>query len=253
MVKWYEAAFDALYPVLYPHRDDAEAELAAESFKEAFDGHAPVLDVACGGGRHMKAFVEHGIEIYGVDLSEFLLKEAVSSRRLTGTVVRGDMKLLPFATGSFGGAINMFTSFGYFDTDVDNVMVFQEVARVLRDGGVFLFDFMNADHVKRESVGSSTRTTDGFGVTEDRRLEDGGRTIVKHVVAVDEDGRRQADYEERVRLYTVGELTVMLEGANMAVSGVFGDYDRSPFDPDASPRVIMVCEKEPRPSGGARP
>jgi len=144
---WYEIAFDRLYPVLYGHRDESEARRAVASFGQLFDHRGPVLDLACGNGRYVSALMEAGVDARGVDLSSFLLREAVRERGLGGRVVRGDMRRLPIRGGSVGGVISMFTSFGYFDHDLDNLSVLQEVARVLEPGGVFLFDFVNAGRV----------------------------------------------------------------------------------------------------------
>src|SRR5712671_5684455 len=119
-MEWYKAAFGELYPLVYPHRDVNEAARVASRLAPIVAAARPTLDVACGDGRYMCALGAAGIDVYGVDLSEYLLGEAVKRAGLAGRVVCGDMRALPFVSGAFGSAINMFTSFGYFESDADN-------------------------------------------------------------------------------------------------------------------------------------
>ena len=95
MTKWYEVAFDRIYPVLYRHRSDDEAELVLDSFADLLAGRARVLDLACGAGRYMSSADKRGMATWGVDLSEFLLSEAAAREGLAGRLVRGDMRRLP--------------------------------------------------------------------------------------------------------------------------------------------------------------
>ncbi|MCK5405858.1 MAG: class I SAM-dependent methyltransferase, partial [Candidatus Krumholzibacteria bacterium] len=135
-MEWYEIAFDRIYPVLYRHRDDDEAEMVLDAFGDLIAGRDPVLDLACGNGRYMVSADKRDLRTWGVDLSEFLLGEATNRNGLSGRLVCADMRRLPFGGGVFGVVLNMFTSFGYFVADMDNLLVLREVSRVLRTGGM---------------------------------------------------------------------------------------------------------------------
>jgi len=239
---WYRVAFGELYPVVYSHRDDEEADRVAASYAGFFAGAAPVLDVACGAGRHAAAFGRRGVGTVGVDLSEFLLAEAVERRGLAGRVVLGDMRCLPFADASVAGAINMFTSFGYFDDEDDNRRVIREVARVMRPGALFLMDFMNADVAGAVPEGTTHRREGDVQIEEWRERDDAGRFVTKHVRVVRADGS-DVSYRERVRLYTRIELEAMLEGSGLQVTERFGGYDAGSFVPQASSRLILLTRK----------
>ena len=114
-MNWYETAFQDEYLSLYFQRDDESAQKEVEFAAKAMGlgESALLLDVACGAGRHARAFAGMGHRVVGVDLSAQLLVRATDV-----TCVRGDMRALPFA-GSFDAATCFFTSFGYFD-DEDN-------------------------------------------------------------------------------------------------------------------------------------
>lgn len=241
--EWYEAAFGPFYPVLYKRRDENEADRVLESFADMLRPGGRVLDLACGSGRYMVAAARRGLEIWGVDLSEFLLAEAAGRGGLGGTVVRADMRRLPFSAGSFDAVLSMFTSFGYFSVDMDNLLVLHEVSRVMKIGGTFLLDFLNAGFQAALPPSEAERESDDYMVSERRFLDSGGKFVVKHVRALNRKTGALLEYDERVRLYTRGELLTMLDSADLGVAGVFGDYDRGEFDQEKSERMILVCEK----------
>lgn len=243
MTKWYEVAFDRIYPVLYRHRSDDEAELVLDSFGDLLSGRARVLDLACGAGRYMSSADKRGIRTWGVDLSEFLLSEAAAREGLASRLVRGDMRRLPFGGESFDAVLNMFTSFGYFETDMDNLLVLREVSRVLKRGGLLLFDYVNAAKTRAMVLEDTVRVTEGWMVRESRSLGEEGRFLIKGVEAQNGATGESVTYDERVRLYSRDEMVTMLESVDLSLSGVFGEYDRSEFDERHSDRLILLCEK----------
>lgn len=239
--EWFEVAFDRLYPVLYRHRDGEEARRAAATYAPRLLPGS-TLDLACGAGRHMAAFGAAGLDMVGLDLSPFLLARAGSDPALAGRLVRGDMRALPFRDGAFAGVINMFTSFGYFETDGENAAVLAEVARVLRTGGRFLFDFLNARRVLDAPLEQTVREQGGYVIEEDRRLVDGDRFLVKRV-RVRHDAGETLEYDERVRLYQPAELGAMLAAAGLDVVEQFGGYDAAGFDSSHDDRLVSLCER----------
>jgi SAM-dependent methyltransferase len=240
--EWFKIAFGELYPLVYPHRDVAEAARAVARLAPLVASSRPVLDVGCGNGRYMSALCATGAVVYGVDLSEFLLGEAVKQSNLAGRVVCGDMRALPFLDGAFGAAINMFTSFGYFESDAENAHVLAEIERVLAAGGVFVLDFLNAGLVRGAIKPHSCRAVKDAEVDETRELSGDGRMLTKRV-RVRWPGREPVEYIERVRLYGREELRALVDGAGFDVAGEHGDYDLGGFDAVASPRLILVCRK----------
>ncbi|HET6347493.1 MAG TPA: class I SAM-dependent methyltransferase [Candidatus Krumholzibacteria bacterium] len=240
--EWYRVAFGEVYPLVYPHRDVAEAVRVASRLVPMIRRERPTLDVGCGNGRYMSALAAEGVDVYGVDLSEFLLAEAAGNPDLSGRLVCGDMRRLPFVPGAFGSAINMFTSFGYFDSDEDNARVLGEVARVVESGGAFVLDFINSGRVRHSVRAASRRAQDGVDVEEFRELSHDGRVLVKRV-RVNCEGRETVEYAERLRLYDRDELVAMLGDAGFRTEEVHGDYDLGPFDTALSPRLICICRR----------
>ncbi len=238
MTEWFEQWFGEEYLQLYPHRDADDAAAAVELIDSVlpFAGRL-VFDLACGPGRHAQLIRAAGAAVFGLDLSLPLLRRA---RRATPplSVVRGDMRVLPFRNQAFDVVVNLFTSFGYFTSDAQHDAVLHDIARVLRKGGSFVLDFLNADQVKAELVSSEDRLVANQRVAIERHLSDNERFVVKEMHLVGE-GR---SFLERVRLYSVPELEAMLVRHGLAVRERFGDYSGAELTTN-SPRAFLVAER----------
>jgi SAM-dependent methyltransferase len=234
MTEWFEEWFGEEYLQLYPHRDAAEAERAVGLILDRV-GFAPgwrVLDVACGAGRHARAFEAAGARCVGLDLSAALLRVA---RGVTGApLVRADMRALPIRDGSMDLTVNLFTSFGYFDHDEEHAEALRQMVATLRPGGWFAIDFLNAAAVQARLVARETLRLNSTEVAVTRSVSPDARYVCKTIQAA--GGRR---FTERVRLFGPEEIARMLAGAGVAVRHRFGDYDASPLGPD-SPRTILL-------------
>lgn len=234
---WYARSFGELYPLLYRHRDDASAAAEVEAFARLLElePHARVLDICCGGGRHMAAMRTRGLDVRGVDLSEPLLHAAGQRPGLRGRIVRGDLRALPFAPASFDAAVNLFTSFGYFLDEAENRLALAQMARVLRPGGRLLVDVMHAAHLRRTLEPFSRRTVGELIVENRRRLT--GRRVVNRMRV--RDGNEQVIYTESVRLYEPEEFVAMFQQAGLKDVQLFGSFAGDPLGPDA-PRMIGI-------------
>lgn len=236
---WYREWFGEAYLELYPHRDAEEAGRGVDLFLDLTSPErgSRILDLACGAGRHLGPLEAAGLRPVGLDLSRPLLDRAADggARRL----VRGDMRRLPFRTGAFDGVVQFFTSFGYFDSREGDRRVLEEVRRVLRPGGAFLLDFLNAGKVRREIVPEDVREIEGRTVRQRRWIE--GDRVVKEI-EIDGGVREDPEtFRERVRLYEPDELVSMLEEADLRVRERRGDYGGAPFEEEA-PRLLLAGE-----------
>jgi len=232
-----------MYPIMYGHRNLDEAVAVIDQYGDVFAGRSPILDLASGNGRYVEALRRKNLEAFGLDLSHYLLRSAVESWGHSGRLVQADMRVLPVKDDSVGGVINMFTSFGYFLADTDNLVVLREVHRILRPGGVFLLDFINAAKVSANLLGATRRESGGYEIHETRRFETHGKYLVKNAALINRATGDKEEIVERLRLYTKDELVLMIESVGLAVRDVFGDYSRNPFVDGVSERVVIVSEK----------
>lgn len=236
--EWFRDWFGEEYLELYPHRDEAEAGRAVRLFLATTAPlSGPVLDMACGAGRHLRELGRSGVEAVGLDLSAALIREARRSSP-DAWLVRGDMRHLPFADAAFGGLTSFFTSFGYFETPAEDQRVAREIRRVLRPGGRFMLDFFNVDRVRDELIPYDEKEVDGRTVTQAREIVDD--TVVKRIRIREEtaDGSTERRFEERVRLYAPGALEALLSEAGLRTERRHGDYRGADFGADAE-RLIL--------------
>lgn len=224
---WWDQAFRAAYLEVYGHRDDAlaTAEIAG-LLPRLRQASGPVVDAACGGGRHLAALRAAGVPAVGFDLSADLLAAAAHRPACTGRLVRGDLRQPPLADGC-GAVLCLFTSFGYFD-DAGNAACLAALSRLLAPGGLLVLDLPEPGHLHATLVPCSARSTSGgWQVREERRITAG--RVEKTVEAVPPSGLA-VRWRESVRLYAAGELAVLAAAAGLACCeiwpGLGGPQDR---------------------------
>lgn len=238
MAEWFEEWFNEDYLALYPHRDDADADRLVGLLRRTLpwrDGWR-VLDVACGPGRHARALESAGARCIGLDLSMTLLRRA---RHVTSApLVRADMRRIPIRPRSMDLAVNLFTSFGYFEDDAQHRAALEQMVSTVRAGGWFAIDFLNAARVRASLVPAEEATLGGHRVQVRRNMTHGGRFVCKTIHA--DDGR---SWLERVRLFSPRELDALVAGAGVRVTHRFGDYEGEPLT-DQAPRTVLIGQVE---------
>jgi SAM-dependent methyltransferase len=234
---WDDAAFEADYLALYPHRDLAAARFEAGALIER-GLRGAVLDLGCGFGRHLLALRERSIEAFGLDRSLDLLARAhqLEGGRLRGRLVRGDFRSLPFHERTFGGVVMLFSSFGYFE-DADNARVLAECARVLEPGGELVLDLMNPSRVRAMLVPESRSERAGLLLVERRSLTRDARRVRKEVTLT-------RAWREDVRLDELAEVAGLCAEAGLEFLRVEGDFDGSPHAPE-TPRQLVWARRRP--------
>lgn len=235
---WFEAWFGREYLELYPHRDEEEADRAVELIVRhaALPDGSPALDLACGAGRHVAAMQASGLRAFGLDLSHDLLGLAAHDGL---PVVRGDMRTLPIASASLALVTSFFTSFGYFEEPRDDETVVEEVRRVLRPGGLFAVDFLNADRVRGELRQRDEVELGRRRVVQTRELVDGGSVVQKRIEIIEQGRPHPRVFLERVRLYSADDLAGLMRRHGLELEATFGDYGGGPLGP-RSPRAILI-------------
>lgn len=234
MSEWFRDSFGEDYLRLYPHRDEDEAERICALIVRTVGLQAGwrVLDVACGAGRHARAFRHAGARCTGVDLSAALLRVARAST--DADLVRADMRQLPIRPRSMHLVVNLFTSFGYFEHDAEHERALAEMTSAIQPGGWLVSDFLNPEAVRSGLVPRETLALgQGEPAHVTRTLSPDGRYVLK---TIDTAAR---SWIERVRLFNAAEMTAMLEPLGVRIVHQFGDYDGGA--PSAtSPRSILM-------------
>ena len=239
MAEWFEAWFDEDYALLYAHRDEEEARLAVGSALQVAPEltTGPVLDLACGAGRHLNLLRRVNPLAFGMDLSKTLL--GLAPPDLRPWLLRGDMRRLPVKAASLHGICLWFTPFGYFSDD-ENRILMAKLGALLRPRGVLLMDYLNAELVTRTLIPEDT-VEHGTVRVESRRSIEGDR-LVKRMLLEHRDTEARREVLESLRLYTPVELQEMAARAGLRLRQVLGTYSGKAFT-ETSPRWIGIFEK----------
>ncbi len=241
MPKWFESWFDTeFYHLLYNNRDEAEAERFIQNLRSflKLPKDAFVADIACGKGRHSRVLASLGFKVFGLDISPASIDYAILHAGPHERYAVHDMRK-PFPEMQLDAAFNLFTSFGYFDSEAEDHSALQNVFRSLKSGGFFVQDYLNPAHTLSNLKAEET-VFRGDVKFEIHRYEQNG--CVKKDIRVTEDLETYA-FQESVKLYSATDFKRLHTNAGFGVLHVFGDYSLNPFDKNSSPRIILVSEK----------
>lgn len=245
---WFEKWFDSpFYHLLYKNRDEEEARKFVDNLihKLALPKGSKILDLACGKGRHAIHLNNLGYDVIGLDLSEEsinLAKKAENAlpagRQDTLAFFVHDMRDL-YWTNHFDCILNLFTSFGYFEDESDNLKTLQSVYDSLKPDGVFVIDFMNAAKIEKEFVEAEIITADNTEFHINRSVKDG--FIIKDIEV------RNADnvfhFAEKVQLLYLENFENYFKETGFKIVNISGDYSLGPFNPETSERLIITAKK----------
>ncbi len=239
--EWFSEWFNtSYYHLLYNHRNEPEAENFIKAISETFDFSSGinVCDLACGKGRHSIMCQKLGAKVIGLDISEqsILYAQKFSNERLSFKVA--DMRTV-FANKEFDLVLNLFTSFGYFDTEEEDVLVLKNIYTALKNGGNFLIDYLNIEKVRFEGKVENTLVKDGVTFFTQKYIENG--FIIKKISVQDKNDFFY--FYEKVKQINLNLFKQMLEEAGFEIKEIWGDYYKNDFNSDSSDRLIIRCLK----------
>lgn len=238
---WFASWFDSPhYHTLYKNRNYKEAEFFLKNLTHYLQPSADdqILDLACGAGRHSIFLNKLGYQVTGVDLSPNSIKKARKSgnERLSFDV--HDMREV-YRENSFNFVLNMFTSFGYFESDDENIKMLRSVEKTLKPKGTFVLDFFNSEKVIRELVTEETKEIDGVHYQLRREVMNG--QIVKHIDFKDQN--KSFSFQEKVQAISLSDFEHLFSQTKLKIIATFGDYSLNEFDSQKSDRLIIVAKK----------
>ncbi|QQX76065.1 MULTISPECIES: class I SAM-dependent methyltransferase [Aequorivita] len=234
---WYASWFNTpYYHILYKDRNHREAALFMNQLTEFLNLKPAdsILDLACGKGRHAKYLYKQGFDVTGVDLSRESIQHAKQYEKPGLHFEVHDM-CLPYPK-KFDAVFNLFTSFGYFENEVDNLRTIKSIKAELNPNGCGVIDFLNVELAIKNLVASEKKKVGDILFHIEKYLEDG--YIVKKIRFSD----KGEDYlfTERVKALTLTDFQEYFEEAAIELKHTFGDYHLNKFDKKSSERLILI-------------
>lgn len=239
--EWFGEWFDSpYYHILYQYRDTTEAQHFIDNLASFmhFAKNAKLLDLACGKGRHSIYLNQKGFWVEGVDLSPQSIAEAQKHTNSTLQFAVHDMRKV-YKSNAFDVVLNMFTSFGFFDTDEEHIKAIQAVASALTPNGHFVIDFFNTYKVMDALVYENTEQRGDITFHLKRYIENG--VIIKDIHF--KDLGRSFHFQERVKALKEQDFRHFFDLAGLQVLHLFGNYQLDFFDKIDSERMIFIVQK----------
>jgi SAM-dependent methyltransferase len=240
--EWFEKWFDSpYYHLLYKDRDHKEAEFFIDNLVLYLNpsSSSHFLDLCCGKGRHSIYLNKKGFEVTGVDLAPQSIAHAKKSESHNLRFFVHDKRHL-FRENYFDVVVNLFTSFGYFEKEEDDMAAIHMVWKALKPGGIFVLDFLNSvkviNHLKEKEV----KTIGDITFNISKKLEN--NFIVKQIEFAD----KGIDYhfEERVKALKLDDFEKYFKANNLKILHLSGNYQLDAFNGDHSDRLIIIAQRE---------
>jgi len=194
-----------------------------------------VLDIPCGFGRHAEVLCRYGMRVTGLDSSRFQLENA---RKRDGRieVVLDDMTRPP-SSGSFDLIVNLWTSFGYLQSEADDFSALEAWRRVLRPHGHLVMELSTLENARLDAAAGdepiSYRISMRNGVRE--------RAAFNWVSGIADVEYSRPGWCRRfyTRMYSREELRIMLQEAGFGNIALYGGFDGT--TPRDDRRTVIVA------------
>jgi SAM-dependent methyltransferase len=240
--EWFKEWFDSpYYYLLYANRTQEEASNFINRIAEKLQmpAHCMVLDVACGKGRHSLTLANKGFDVTGIDLSPHSIEYAKEFECKNLHFEVWDMRQ-PYKPGQFDYVFNLFSSFGYFDSDDDDKKAIQSFADNLKPGGTLLIDYINPECAVMQMKSRDIVPRGDIQFHIQKRVEN---NFIKKKIEFLADGQHYS-FEEQLKIINLFKFKTLLAETNFELKSTYGNYDLSDFNPHSSQRLIMVATKK---------
>ena len=219
-------------------------------------GADSVLELGCGYGRVLEALATEGLQVTGLDASRELL--VLAEARLqrvdgnNGALVLGDMRQFAFDQ-KFDRILIPYSGLFCLTSQPDVEACLQNIALHLRPGGQFIFDAYSADNFHddpeqdenpEENTPEDVATISHEGITyhvteQSQWWRDEQRMDVVNVHEPREGGHTIAATIQH-RYLLSRQIEPLLNRAGLDLVSLDGDYDGTPFTPDADLLVVVA-------------
>lgn len=195
-----------------------------------------ILDLPCGRGRHSLFLNAQGHRVVGADISEQSIAHARHFENQDLRFMIHDMR--DPLKEHFNAIFNLFTSFGYFESEETNAQVLKNFKLGLYQNGHVVIDFFNLYKVQAELVTSQEVIKQGVKYNIKKRIND--QFIIKDIEVT--DGENKYYFQEKVQALDLEKFKRYSSEAGLKIVKTFGDYSLNDFSETHSDRLILVMQ-----------
>jgi ubiquinone/menaquinone biosynthesis C-methylase UbiE len=236
-INWFNSKY---YHILYKSRNKDEASdfIQAIISTLSLKSNNSVLDLGCGTGRHSISLSNHFKLVHGIDISSYNISIANKNKKENLKFFISDMR--NFDTNiKYGYIFNLFTSFGYFKKNEDNLKVLKSCYHHLNKNGLLIIDFLNSEQIK-SSINGLKEMKNISGISFNIHKEIIDDYVIKKIEI--KDGEASYNFQEKVQLFKIEDFKKMFEFSGFKIISSYGDYQMNPYDLNSS-RLILCAKK----------
>ena len=241
---WFEQEdfWQDFYPYMFSAERFAAAGEEVDKITALTGRHqGSVLDLCCGPGRHAAEFARRGFRVTGVDRSPFLLARAREHAQIAGSSVEWVMEdMRSFVRpAAFDLACSLFTSFGYFEDEKDDLTVLRNLHQSLKPGGVLIMEALGKERLARVfQPAICSQLGDGSILLQRPQLLNDCCRVRSEWTLIKNGRTRTTTFEHTV--YSGRELKDRLLLCGFHEVQLFGDLQGSAYNLDAA-RLVAVA------------
>src|SRR5262245_33944262 len=153
--------------------------------------------------------------------------------------VRGDMRALAFER-EFDAVINVFTAFGYFADEADDLETLRRIQRALVPGGRFLLETLHRDGLVARFRPQLEYTTSAGAHVRRNYGWDLARDVIEDRVELTRPDGSQTEYASALRVRSLRGWLELVRRAGLEPVAWYGGLDGSPLEL-ASRRLVLVA------------
>ncbi len=205
---------------------------------------AAVLDLCCGMGRTAVEFARRGYTVCGVDITpSYLTAAAEYAGDLSLELVHADARSF-VRPAAFDLVVNLYNSFGYFDTIQDDALLVRNAAASLKPGGSLIVEMLGKEIAVREFTAGEEFSRNGFNVRTRYQVVDSWAGL-QNTWRIEGNGKVfERSFVQR--MYAGTELRQLFLENGFKEVALYGEWDGSPYDESARVLIAHACTHNTR-------
>jgi glycine/sarcosine N-methyltransferase len=201
---------------------------------------AAVLDLGCGPGDYFDYLVQAGYRATGIDNSPGMIVQARANKQ--GAFYDLSFSQIDQLSGSFDGIYCVGNSLSYLPPQ-EMTPFLKDVRRLVNPSGHFVLQVINWDQYALTGTKDFSVQKLSNGRTFHRRYERIDSSQVIFHTSIQKGDEIQGTWVAPLYPKYLHAVVAEIEAAGLKVKNVFGDYQKTQFDSQSSPAMILVAHK----------
>lgn len=199
-----------------------------------------IIDISCGTGKHLSNIKLNGANFIGSDISHEMLQIARANLDYKSVhLIAQDSCNLGLKENCVEGVLMLYDSINYLFTDQQVLGMFDEVIRILKNEGIFIFDFVTQEGLKDNYVDYwESDSWEGLAYERHCWYSFEERIQYNEFLFLYNGKSYREVHMQKIR--TIDEWHELISKSNMELSYEFSNFSKATAK-EKSERVHFVC------------